>query len=83
MTDHGPDLNVTDARQGRRGRHVLIILIASLALVVIAFFAIFLSHADNLAGPGGQQRAVDARSETFNAPEPAPKQTEPAAPTSQ
>lgn len=82
MTDHGPDLNVTEARQGRRGRHVLIILIASLALVIIAFFAIYLSHADDLKGQGGQERAVDARSETFDAPEPAPKQNE-TAPVSQ
>jgi hypothetical protein len=57
MTEPAPDLNATDARQGRRGRHAFVILITSLALVVIAFAAVFLAHARKLSGPGGQDRA--------------------------
>jgi hypothetical protein len=35
-TEHAPHLSVTEARQGFRGRHVLMVLIASVALTSLA-----------------------------------------------
>ncbi len=81
MSDVHPDLNETQARQGRRGRHVLMILVISLALVTIAFAVIWLTHSDDLAGPGGQQIAPPSTAARFNAPEPAAIQGDEATPT--
>jgi flagellar basal body-associated protein FliL len=72
MSDGHPDLNETEARQGRRGRHVLMILVISLTLVIIAFAIIWLTHSDDLAGAGGQQSAPASAAAQFDAPEPAP-----------
>ena len=38
-TEHAPHLSVTQARQGFRGRHILMVLIASVALTSIALAA--------------------------------------------
>lgn len=57
MTEHAPELEVTDARQARRGRHAFVILVASLALVVIALAAVFFAHANKLSGRGGETTA--------------------------
>ncbi len=57
MTEHAPDLNATEARQGLRGRHVFVILITSIALVVIAFVVVFLANSGRLAGRHGSQEA--------------------------
>ena len=81
MSDAHPDLNETQARQGRRGRHVLMILVISLALVIVAFAVIWLTHADDLAGTGGQQTAPPSAAAAFDAPEPAPIQGNEATPT--
>ena len=40
-TEHAPELDVTHARQARRGRHAFVILVCSTLLVVIAFAAIY------------------------------------------
>ncbi len=40
-SEHAPELDVTHARQARRGRHAFIILICSTALVVLAFAALY------------------------------------------
>jgi hypothetical protein len=42
---HGPVVQEFDAKQGRRGYHVLVVLLTSLALVVIAFAALYLYSA--------------------------------------
>jgi hypothetical protein len=72
----GVDVSAPQARQAYRGRRVLWILIASLALVVIAFFVAFATNpttpVDEKAGNGRVQ--APAAAEIFNAPEPAPKQ---------
>lgn len=81
MSEQHPDLSETDARQGRRGRHVLMVLVISLALIVIAFTVIWLTHNDKLSGPGGQTIAPPSAAEAFNAPEPAPIAGDEATPT--
>jgi len=57
MTEHAPDLDVTHARQARRGRHALIILVCSLGLVVIAFAAVFTFYYGGLSGLHGNREA--------------------------
>jgi hypothetical protein len=52
--EHGPELTVQEARQGRSGRPIVLVLAVSLILVVIAFAAVWLYHAPGFAGPGGQ-----------------------------
>ena len=82
MSDGHPDLNVTEARQGRRGRHVLMILIISLGLVIIAFAAIWFMNAGRLGAVDGSKEAEAPAAAVFNAPEPAPKQDDTGAPPS-
>ena len=66
--EHPQVLDVTHARQGRRGLHALWILGVSLVLVVAALAIIWGLHAPGLSrGPVGQGM-TDGRS--FNAPEP-------------
>ena len=57
MTEHAPDLSATEARQGLRGRHVLVILVTSTLLVVIAFVVIFMANSGRLAGRHGNREA--------------------------
>jgi len=68
---NSPHLNPTRARQGRPGRDVLLVLIAGLALVVVAFFLAWSFKARDLAStePNNAQERVDAQ--PFNAPPPA------------
>ncbi len=66
MTDNAPDLGTTQARQGRRGRHALVILTVSLALVVLAFLAVFLGHFDNFSGRHGNREAPAEVARTFD-----------------
>lgn len=75
-TDHGPVLNVTEARQGRRGKHVLWILIVSLILVVAALFGSWAARAPQLADSNANNGRASSGGEPFNAPEPAAKQTD-------
>ena len=84
MTDvqpeHAPVLEVTDARQARRGRHALVILIVSTFLVVLALFGAWAMRSDDLAEvePNGTSQTTAAGA--FSAPEPAARQTEDSAP---
>ena len=48
---HGPVVPEFDAKQGRRGYHVLVVLLTSLALVVIAFAALYLYSARPFTAP--------------------------------
>jgi hypothetical protein len=64
-------LGATRARQGRLGRHVLWVLLVSLLLVVLGFFAAWTWKAPDLnrAESKARTHAVDARK--FDAPAPA------------
>ncbi len=57
MTHHSPDLEETPARQGATGTGLRWVLRISLALVVIAFLAIWVVFAHHGNGPGGQTSA--------------------------
>ena len=57
-TEHGPELEATDARQGRWGRHMLWVLLAGLLLVVIALFGSWASRAPDLESVDYKSRAV-------------------------
>src|SRR4051812_32942711 len=74
MTDSHPDLNATDARQGRRGMHVVWILVISLALIVVIYGIIWLMNAGPLSTRHGSAQADPQAAATYTAPEPAPKQ---------
>ena len=57
-TEHAPELDATDARQGRWGRHMLWVLLAGLLLVVIALFGTWASRSGDLAAVDSKSRAV-------------------------
>ncbi len=53
--DHGPVLTTTEARQGRRGRHVLWVLVISMALLVVGYTVMVVGvQGTRLSSPGGQ-----------------------------
>jgi len=75
-----PVLDTTGARQGRRGRHVLMILAISLGLIVV-IYALMVGGLWNsrLSQPGGQtqvDRTTLNQAQGFNAPPPQPRQSE-------
>ncbi len=72
MTEHGPELDATDARQGQKGVHVLVILGVSLTLIVIAFVALFVTKSGDLAGHGGQSRITASSAQPGSAEASAP-----------
>ena len=53
-----PELDATDARQGRWGRHMLWVLLAGLLLVVIALFGSWAARAPDLESVDYKSRAV-------------------------
>ena len=55
MSDHGPELEETDARQGQTGTGLRWVLRISLALIVVAFVALWLAYAHR-----GHEQAVSA-----------------------
>lgn len=67
MSDHGPEIDATDARQGRKGKHVLAILIVSLTLIVGAFVALYAIKVGPLSGRGGQARAPASATQALDA----------------
>lgn len=64
-----PVLDATEARQGRRGKHALWILVISLALVVVALMGTWASHSSKLADAEPNKAANAA---AFDAPAAAP-----------
>ena len=54
-----PTLAPTEARQGLRGRHLLIVLLVSTVLAAGGLFAAWAWKAPDLARPGSRQRAVE------------------------
>ena len=49
MTEHAPELDVTHARQARRGRHAFVILVCSLALGLIALAAVYAFYSGSMS----------------------------------
>ena len=76
-TDAAPDLDATQSRQARWGRHAFVILIVSTALVVVAFAVIWATHAGGFAGVRGNAKAPAAVAPQEQAPPPQPKVDEP------
>lgn len=83
-TDHAPEIEATEARQGRWGRHMLWVLLAGLLLVVIALFGTWASRAPDLAavdykarataeeGPQATSELLPAKNKATEAPTPTP-----------
>ena len=70
--DH-PTLTPTSARQGMKGRHILVILVVATTLAAAGMFAAWAWKAPGLARPGSQQSVGSkAGSHAFHAPEPQP-----------
>ena len=76
MTQHAPDLDVTEARQGLRGRHAFIILVVSLTLGLIAVFGAWAFFAGDLAGKRGNREAPPAVAQSVTTTPSTPKQTD-------
>ena len=58
MTEHHAiDLDVTHARQARRGLHAFVILVVSLSLVIIALFGAWAYYSRDLAQGHGNKEA--------------------------
>lgn len=57
---HGPVVPEFEAKQGRRGYQILVVLLASLALVVIAFGALYLFSARPFTAPAPAQPKTPA-----------------------
>ncbi len=66
--EHAAVLTTTQARQGRRGRHVAWVLGISMFLIVIGFAVLWLGNAGRMAG--GSQPKIDspAAARSFDAP---------------
>lgn len=75
-SDAHPTLNATRARQGRYGRHVLLLLLVSTALAALALFGSWFWRSDDLAAttPNTGNSAADAQ--VFDQGEPMAKQNE-------
>lgn len=69
----GVDISARRARGAFPGKHVLLILVASLALVVIAFMVAFATNPTTPVadGPGSAHVTEPATAQQFEAPEPA------------
>ncbi len=64
MSDHGPELEETDARQGQTGTGLRWVLRISLALIVVAFVALWLAYAHR----GGHDQAAGTKEASAAAP---------------
>ena len=70
-----PVLNAPRARQGRYGRHVLWVLLASTALAALALFSAWTWRAPDLASTEQHNAKQPADAQAFNMGEPAAQQT--------
>ncbi|OYX32038.1 MAG: hypothetical protein B7Y99_09095 [Caulobacterales bacterium 32-69-10] len=72
----GVDISARRARGAFAGKHVLLILAASLALVIIAFLVSFAINPTTPVAddPGSAHVTEPATAQQFDAPAPAPKQ---------
>ncbi|HEX4095896.1 MAG TPA: hypothetical protein VHX64_04160 [Caulobacteraceae bacterium] len=62
MTDRGPELEATPARQAQSGTGLRWVLRISLALIVVAFVAIWFSYAHRGSSNGAGQSAAQQTS---------------------
>ena len=76
MTEHAQNLDVTEARQGLRGRHALIILVVSLTLGLIAVFGAWAYYSGDLAGKRASREAPPAVANSVTTTPSTPKQTD-------
>ena len=67
-SEHAPELNVTRARQGRRGVHIFWVLTISLLLTVLAFAVIWAVNSGQLARVNGQARTDQPSARQFDTP---------------
>jgi len=67
-------LNTTRARQGRPGKHILVLLVLSTLLAALVLFGVWASRSKDLASTSA--RPAPAETATFNTPEPTPRQNE-------
>lgn len=70
------DVGATRARQGRYGRHVFWVLVASTLLAAIALFASWGMRSGDLAAVEVNNGAQPQDAAAYQAPPPAPKQNE-------
>jgi hypothetical protein len=66
-----PSIDVTRARQARLGRPVFWVLLASLILIALGFFATWSWKARDLSQAANQGQAPASAARTFDAPPPA------------
>jgi hypothetical protein len=64
--EHGPELDATDARQGRWGRHMLWVLLAGLLLVVIALGGTWAYRSGDLQAADDKARTTAEESHQAN-----------------
>jgi hypothetical protein len=71
-TDTPRRLSATPARQGRIGRDVFVVLVASLALALLAVFGSWVWNSGRLASVGANDDGRPAAARSTQATEPAP-----------
>ncbi|HEY5009186.1 MAG TPA: hypothetical protein VII42_14380 [Caulobacteraceae bacterium] len=74
-TSNAPDLSATDARQGRKGRDVFVVLVISVILAAVALIAAWIYRAPQLAASEVNNAKRPAVSQTFHAPPSQPIQS--------
>ena len=72
--EHHTELDATDARQARWGRHAFWMLLASMVLVVIALFGTWIARSGDLQSVDHKTRAVPGEETGSPTPLIAPKQ---------
>ncbi len=62
--EHGPELSVVQARQGRSGRPIVWVLAISTALIVVGLAAVWLHHAPGFSRLGAKTAVSGHNSHT-------------------
>ena len=84
MTEHATELDVTEARQGRRGLHAFTVLIVSLVLGLVVLAVVWMVFAGGFSGERGSREAPPAVAQSVTADTSAPvRQTTQAQPNGQ
>jgi hypothetical protein len=65
-TEHAPEVNVTRARQGRRGVHMFWVLVISTLLTAAVFAVIWMVSANRLGQVNGQAGADQPSARSFD-----------------
>ena len=77
-TEHATELDVTQARQGRRGLHAFTVLVVSLVLGLAVLAIVWLVFAGGFAGKTGSREAPPAVAQSVSTdPGATVRQTEP------